>query len=156
MKEVTYIGEEEYHGHDAANDDRKVDLLGGESTKVSDEKAAQLERDFPDWFLIDGNPCEGADQTAPPATDDDKDAAGELLEFGSDEYWANWDGESEVGVVAQIEAWGTGEGTEDSPWVSHPDADTIEQLLEHEEQHGNRPTVVDALDTTLTAAKATT
>lgn len=37
----------EYHGHDGA---KSVDLEPGQSLEVSDEKAAQLRRDFPDWF----------------------------------------------------------------------------------------------------------
>lgn len=146
MKEVTYIGEEEYHGHDAANDDRKVDLFPGDTAKVSDEKAAQLERDFPDWFLIDGNPCEGAGQTAPPVDAEDDDEFVEP-EFGSDEYWARWDELSEEDVLAKIAAWAADD-------IVHPDAETIEQLVDHEEQHGNRPAVVAALDEALAATQA--
>jgi hypothetical protein len=50
---VRYCGPEEYHSLDQGNDNAPIDLVPGQSAEVSDEKAVQLEEDFPGWFEFD-------------------------------------------------------------------------------------------------------
>lgn len=57
---IQYVGEEEYHGSDGNPfaGGRAVDLRAGQAAEVSAEKAAQVLRDFPNWFVaLDGPPA---------------------------------------------------------------------------------------------------
>jgi hypothetical protein len=47
---VTYVGSEVYGSTDPADGHRSIVLACDESAYVSEEKAAQLQEDFPDWF----------------------------------------------------------------------------------------------------------
>lgn len=56
----------EYHGYD--NDGSGVDLVHGQSAKVSDEKAEQLVADFPDNFeILTGNAAKNPPEPPEPA-----------------------------------------------------------------------------------------
>ncbi len=76
MKTIT--AKRPYQGSDPATGE-EFRIVEGESREVSDEKAEQLERDFPDWFDF-GSKAKG--KKPAPKKNDDKSEKGAPAETG--------------------------------------------------------------------------
>lgn len=78
---IKYVGEDVYRGIDYADGDTPIHLNAGDSTKVSDEKGAQLAADMPHLFEIDGKPAAPAPKPAAGGSEADPDSPAELLKL---------------------------------------------------------------------------
>lgn len=67
MPKLTCITEDGYHGFDG---DVEVRVAHGDTFDVSDQKAAQLRADFPDWFDFGARASKRAATPADEAKED--------------------------------------------------------------------------------------
>lgn len=88
---------------------------------------------------------EGEPESAQPETETP------VLAWGSEEWLARFDALEAAEAVTEVEAWGTGDGTAESPVVFMPERDSIESLLRHELERGQREDVVKAIEAHLLA-----